>query len=120
MSDDGYEILHRKDFETNGKWQLARKSLGIGAFGMNVVTIPPGESIPEHNEEARDHEEVFIVLRGNPTMVIDGEKKQISEGTFVRVDPKPQRTVMNETDEDAEILIISAPRSSGYEPLSWA
>ena len=39
---------------------------------MGLVDIPPGESIPEHDETGRDQEEVFVVLSGSPTMVIDG------------------------------------------------
>jgi uncharacterized cupin superfamily protein len=117
---DGYDIIHRGEFSRDGKWQLARKSLGVNSFGMNIVTIPPGESIPEHNEVDRDQEEVFIVLSGTPTMVIDGQKTQIGEGTFVRLDPEPKRTVMNEQDVDADVLIVSAPRNSGYKDMGWA
>ena len=64
----GYTIVHMDDFERPfPKWALARKSLGLGSFGMNVVELPPGESIPEHTEVESDQEEVFIVLEGNPT-----------------------------------------------------
>ncbi|MGH3130778.1 MAG: cupin domain-containing protein, partial [Gaiellaceae bacterium] len=79
-----------------------------------------GEDIPEHDETGRDHEEVFIVLSGEPTMVIDGEDHPARAGTFVRVDPEPSRTVRNDGDGLATVLIVSAPRSSGYEPLDWA
>jgi hypothetical protein len=41
-------------------------------------------------------------------------------GTFARVDPEPTRTVVNSSDEPTTVLIASAPRSSGYEPLDWA
>ena len=54
------------------KWALARKSLGLASFGMNVVELPPGETIPEHDETSRDQEEVFITLSGEPTLVVDG------------------------------------------------
>jgi hypothetical protein len=30
------------------------------------------------------------------------------------------RTVKNTGSEPARVLIISAPRSSGYEPMDWA
>jgi hypothetical protein len=30
------------------------------------------------------------------------------------------RTVVNHGDEPASVLIISAPRTSGYEPMDWA
>ena len=55
------------------QWRLARKSLGLSSFGMNVAELAPGESIPEHHELDRDQEEVFVVLAGTPTIVVDGQ-----------------------------------------------
>lgn len=116
-----FTIRHKDDFEKAGpKWCLARKSLHLEAFGMNVVDIPPGEGIPEHDERARDQEEVFVVLSGSPTMVIEGTEYPAPAGTFVRLDPEPARTIVNRSDELASVLIVSAPRSSGYEPMDWA
>jgi uncharacterized cupin superfamily protein len=117
----GFTLVHLKDFERPfPKWALARKSLGVQCFGINVVELPPGETIPEHDETDRDQEEVFIVLSGDATMVIDGEDHPAPAGTFVRLDPEPKRTVVNRSDSDTAVLIVSAPRTSGYEPLDWA
>jgi len=116
-----FTIVHMDDFERPfPKWALARKSLGLQSFGMNVVELPPGESIPEHDETGGDQEEVFIVLEGNPTIVIDGADHAAPAGTFARLDPEPKRTVVNRSDADATILIVSAPRTSGYTPPEWA
>jgi hypothetical protein len=60
------------------------------------------------------------VLSGSPVLVIDGERIPAPTGTFARLDPEPRRTVVNEGAETASVLIVSAPRTSGYEPLSWA
>ena len=62
MELDGLTIRRRDDLERTGNWLLARRSLGLTAFGMNLVEIPPGERIPEHDETDRDQEEVFLVL----------------------------------------------------------
>jgi uncharacterized cupin superfamily protein len=117
---DGFTLLHRDDFERSGSWSLARRSLGVAAFGMNVVDVEPGGSIPEHDETPRDQEEVFVVLSGSPSLVINGEEHPARPGTFCRLDPEPSRTVVNHGDETASVLIISAPRTSGYEPMDWA
>ena len=88
----GFTIVHMSDFERPfPKWALARKALGLQSFGMNVVELPPGETIPEHDETASDQEEVFIVLSGEATMVIDGQDYLAPAGTFVRFDPEPER-----------------------------
>jgi len=121
---DGYTVLNRDEFEQmegSGEcsWGLARKSLGVGSFGMNLVEIGPGGQIPEHDESGRDHEEVFIVWDGDGTAVIDGTETEAPKGTFVRVAPEVRRTIRNDGDAAVRVLIISAPRTSGYEPLGW-
>jgi quercetin dioxygenase-like cupin family protein len=92
----------------------------VGSFGINLVDIPPGGSIPEHDENDRDQEEVFFVVSGQPTVVVDGNDLESRAGTFVRVDVDARRTVRNDSDEPASVLIVSAPRSSGYKPMGWA
>jgi quercetin dioxygenase-like cupin family protein len=120
-SAERFTIAHRDEFERSGaKWGLARRSLGINSFGMNLVDLEPGESIPEHTEAERGHEEVFVVLSGTPTMVIDGQEHPVATGTYVRLDPEPRRTVVNTGSEPCSVLIVSAPTTSGYEPLEWA
>ena len=117
----GFTIVHIDDFERPfPMWALARKSLGLQSFGMNVVELPPGETIPEHTEVESDQEEVFIILSGDATMVIDGVDHPAPAGTFARLDPEPSRTVVNRSEADATLLIVSAPRTSGYTPLDWA
>jgi len=116
-----FTIVHLDDFERPfPKWALARKSLGVSSFGLNVVELPPGEEIPEHDEVERDQEEVFVTLSGDATLVIDGQDHPAPAGTFARLDPEPRRTVRNDGTETAAVLILSAPRTSGYEPMSWA
>ncbi len=117
---EGLTILRSEQFERTGNWRLARRSLGISAFGINLVEIPPGERIPEHDEVERDQEEVFAVLRGHATLVVDGQDFPAPEGTFARLDPGLRRTVANPGDGPALVLIVSAPRTSGYEPPGWA
>ena len=115
-----FTIMHSDDFERTGKWSLARRSLGVESFGINLVEIPPGEDIPEHDETGRDQEEVFVVLEGSPSLVVDGREIEAPAGTFARLDPHLSRTVVNHGDEPASVLIVSAPRGSGYEPMDWA
>jgi uncharacterized cupin superfamily protein len=118
---DGLTIKHDEDLErAYGKWVLVRRSLGIGSFGMNAVELPPGESIPEHDERGRAHEEVFLVLEGDAVLVVDGVDHPLRRGSFARLDPACRRTVRNDAPEVARVLIVSAPVTSGYEPLDWA
>jgi len=115
----GYAIGHRDDFDRDGMWTLCRRSLGLKSFGMGLVDIPPGGSIPAHDESERDQEEVFVVLSGSPTMLVGGDELPAPVGTFVRVDPSVHRQMVNHGEATASVLIISAPQTSGYEPMGW-
>ena len=60
------------------------------------------------------------MLEGSPTLVIDGRAS-------TRRPPGPSRGSTpsaahrrNDGDEPAAVLIASAPRTSGYEPMEWA
>jgi quercetin dioxygenase-like cupin family protein len=117
---DGFTIKHLDELERNGRWSLVRRGLGVRSFGVNVVEVEQGYSIPEHDERERDQEEVFVVLAGEAVMVIDGQDHPAPAGTFVRVEPARRRTVRNDGEEPVRVLIVSAPTSSGYEPLDWA
>ncbi|MBV9002313.1 MAG: cupin domain-containing protein [Solirubrobacterales bacterium] len=117
---EGYTIAHRDDLERTGNWTLVRRSLACRSFGVNLVDIPSGESIPEHDETQRDQEELFFVISGSPVLVIDGEDHPAGAGTFARVDPAHRRTVRNDGSETSSVLIVSAPTTSGFEPMGWA
>ncbi|MEA2435955.1 MAG: hypothetical protein QOF65_511 [Thermoleophilaceae bacterium] len=116
----GFTIVAPDDMETAGNWLLVRRALGLQAFGINMVDIAPGEQIPEHDETGRDQEEVFLALAGDATIVIDGEEHDLPAGCFARLDPHLTRTVVNKGDDTLRLLIVSAPRGSGYEAMGWA
>jgi quercetin dioxygenase-like cupin family protein len=120
MTDTGFTIKHDTDFERSGRWLLARRSLELQSFGMNLVEIEPGGRIPEHDETPRDQEEVYVVLAGTAVAVVDGEEHPAPAGTYVRLDPEPLRTIVNVGDEPVRLLLVSAPCTSGYEPMDWA
>jgi mannose-6-phosphate isomerase-like protein (cupin superfamily) len=115
-----FKIAHIGECETTGTWRLVRRTLDVRSFGINVVEINPGAQLPVHDETARDQEEVFFVLDGSAVLVIDGEDHAVRAGTFARIDPVHARTVRNDGAVPASVLIVSAPRASGYEPMDWA
>jgi mannose-6-phosphate isomerase-like protein (cupin superfamily) len=117
---DTYTIAHRDELERAGNWSLVRRTLACNSFGINLVEIPVGESIPEHDETSRDQEELFFVMDGAAAIVIDGREHPAPAGTFARLHPNHRRTVRNAGKEPVSVLIVSAPMGSGYRPMEWA
>ena len=112
---DGLTIKHDEDLErAYGKWVLVRRSLGVRSFGMNTVELPPGESIPEHDETGSGQEEVTIVVRGSGVYRVDGEDVEVKEGDFLRFDPETTRCPVAGPNGMTLIAVGSPP--GAYEP----
>ena len=121
---EGYTIKHIDEFEEmegsgGATWRLARKTLGAEAFGFNIVDIEAGGQIPAHDHAGDDQEEVFIILDGDGTLVIDGEEHEAPAGTFCRFAPEVNRTISNSSDAPVRALLIGVPVNSGYEQMPW-
>jgi uncharacterized cupin superfamily protein len=121
---EGYTIKNVDEFEEmegsgGATWRLARKTLGAESFGFNVVDIEAGGQIPAHNHTEEEQEEVFIILEGNGTIVTDGEEHDAPAGTYCRLAPAVNRTILNKSDAAVRALLIGVPVKSGYQPMSW-
>jgi mannose-6-phosphate isomerase-like protein (cupin superfamily) len=94
MSD--YTAKHIKDMEAGfqGGFVKARAELGVTAFGMQVIQLPPDYSdYPEHDHAETAQEEVFIALGGSGWIDIEGERVELDSDTFVRVGAETRRKV---------------------------
>ena len=120
-----YTIKHRDEFERmegSGEctWLLARKALGTGAFGYNLVEIAPGGQIPEHDESGSGQVELYLILEGEATMRLDGEDHPAPAGTFASIEPAAERTILNRSGATVVAMLIGVEPEGGYEPMSWA
>lgn len=120
-----YAIGHRDEFERmegSGEctWLLARKALGTGAFGYNLVEIAPGGQIPAHDEGQSGQVELYAILEGEAVMLLDGEEHPAPAGTFVSLEPPASRQILNRSDAPVTALLIGVQPEGGYEPMSWA
>jgi len=120
-----YAIKHRDEFERmegSGEctWLLARKALGTGAFGYNLVEIGPGGQIPEHDEGQSGQVELYAILEGEAVMLLDGEEHPAPTGTYASIEPAATRQILNRSDAPVVALLIGVQPEGGYEPMSWA
>jgi mannose-6-phosphate isomerase-like protein (cupin superfamily) len=119
------------DMETSfgGGFVLARASLGVTSFGLQVLKMPPGAQGPEHahrgmtGERAAvandDQEEVYCGLDGKAYLLLgdDGEV-ELTEGVMVRCGPEQTRQLTTR-DDSATVLAIGAMPGKVYAPPAF-
>lgn len=113
----GYTVKRIDDMEAiyRGSYKRARAELGIEAFGMQVIDMPPNfERYPEHDHEKDGQEEVYITLSGGGELEIEGERFPLDRDHLVRVGPGVSRKVWP-GDEGIRILIVGAKVGELYE-----
>src|SRR5436309_4800455 len=58
-----------------GAFKRARASLGVTAFGMQVLDFPPNaDRYPEHDHAEDGQEEVYVTLSGDGEIEVEGER----------------------------------------------
>jgi tetratricopeptide (TPR) repeat protein len=102
-------------------WKPLRRTLDIGAFGMNAYFAPNAgdEVVEEHTEQTLGHEEVYVVLTGRATFTLNDETLEAPAGTvlFIR-DPLVKRHARAE-EPGTQVLAVGGPRDAPYEPSPW-
>ena len=102
-------------------WRPVRRALDIGAFGINsyVAHSAGDDVVEEHTESALGHEEVYVVLSGRATFILDGEVLDASAGTVVFIRDVNVKRRAGAEEDGTSVLAIGGPRESRYEPSAW-
>ena len=102
-------------------WRPVRRTLDIGAFGINAYVAPNAgnDVVEEHTETSLGHEEVYLVLAGRATFTLDGDTLDAPAGTLVFLrDPAVKRHARAE-EAGTTVLAVGGPRGRAYEPSPW-
>ena len=114
----GYTAKRIDDMEGafRGAFKRARAELGVEAFGMQVLDLPPKlENFPEHDHAESGQEEVYVVLRGTGELEVDGERVALDPDTIVRVAPHAKRKFYT-GDGALRVLALGGVPGGVYEP----
>ena len=123
----GWKSMRVDDIEpipvVNGTllWRPARRTLDIGAFGINAYVAPKAgdDVVEEHTEEPLGHEEVYVVLSGRATFTLDDESLDAPAGTVVFVRDVTVRRHARAQEPNTAVLAVGGPREGVYEPSAW-
>ncbi len=94
----------------NGKAFL-HDALELTSCEISINTVPKGFKVP-FNHKHKQNEEVYIVLKGEGAITIDGETVMVKEGSVVKVAPEAARTIENTGDGEFEFICIQAKTNS--------
>ena len=83
----------RLDFDAAERFVPLRRQLGVTAFGVNQLVLQPGQRGRIHRHETQ--EEVYVVLDGTLTLLLEGEEEILEHGDVVRVAPDVRRQLVN-------------------------
>jgi quercetin dioxygenase-like cupin family protein len=108
---EGYAVAHLEDLGDGPGFRKVRKGLGVTAFGVNAIVIPPGIESAFHYHDVQ--EELYFVHRGSIEMEFgDGSVQRLHEGGMARVDAATVRRIRNVGSEDA--VYLCAGGKDGY------
>jgi len=107
---------------TELEWLPLRSALGTRVVGMAAFTATrAGQLLVEpHREDpdGRGQEEVYVVLRGRASFVLDGASLDAPAGTFVMVPPDVHRSAVA-ADPGTAVLALGGPPAYVPSGSEW-
>jgi len=87
-----HTVIDANDVEaSHGVFRGLSAPLGVGKFKVNRLELAPDGEGPEHDHAADDEEEVYAVVGGSGTLLVDGEEIALRPGHFVFCSPDARR-----------------------------
>jgi mannose-6-phosphate isomerase-like protein (cupin superfamily) len=81
-----------------------RRQLGVTSFGLNQIVLQPGQRGRIHRHARQ--EEVYFVLEGTLTLLVEGDESTLERGELVRVAPGLRRQLVNRGPEVLSLLAL--------------
>jgi mannose-6-phosphate isomerase-like protein (cupin superfamily) len=96
----------RLDPDTGERFLTLRRELGVSSFGFNQIVLQPGQRGRIHRHQRQ--EEVYLVLEGRLTIVLEGEESDLAQGELIRVAPGLRRQLVNRGPSRLVLLALGA------------
>jgi mannose-6-phosphate isomerase-like protein (cupin superfamily) len=114
--DIAYAAIARDGSE---RFQSLRCELGVSSFGMNAIVLAPGERGRIHAHERQ--EEVYLVLEGELTLLVEGAEEVLGPDRLVRIGPSVRRQLVNAGPRRLVLLALGGYGDhAGRDGLAWA
>jgi len=108
---DGYAVANVDGLGEGPGFRKVRRALGVSAFGVNAIEIPPGYETGRHFHDRQ--EELYFLHRGRIELTLnDDTTYELGPGGLARVDAATVRKIKNVGDEPA--LYVVTGGKDGY------
>ena len=92
-------------------FRKVRRELGVSAFGVNAIVMPPGYLGFHHYHDTQD--ELYFVHSGSARVEVEGEERTLGPGGLFHVEATTPRRVSNASEtEDLVLLVVGG--KDGY------
>jgi mannose-6-phosphate isomerase-like protein (cupin superfamily) len=116
MSNHGAKKIDDMEAVYLGAFKRARAELGIEAFGIAVIDLPPNfDQYPEHDHAGDGQEEVFLAMRGGGEIEIDGERFPLDSDHIASVPSGTMRKVFS-GPEGIRLVVVGGVPNGPYVP----
>ena len=88
-----------------------RGALGVTAFGVNAIVMPPGFKGFHHYHDTQD--ELYFAHSGRARIEIEGEMRELGPGGLCHVESTTPRRVSN-ASEDEDLVLLVVGGKGGY------
>jgi mannose-6-phosphate isomerase-like protein (cupin superfamily) len=108
---DGYAVANVDALADGPGFRKIRRALGVTAFGVNAIELPPGYETGRHFHE--EQEELYFVHRGRIEITFgDDATHELGPGGLARVDAATVRKIKNVGEGPAIYVIVGG--KGGY------
>ena len=108
----------RLDPDVGERFLPLRRQLGVTSFGMNQIVLEPRQRGRIHRHAQQ--EEVYLVLEGTLTLLVEREEHVLEPGELVRVAPSVRRQLVNRGPERLVLLALGgANEHVGRDGEAW-
>jgi uncharacterized cupin superfamily protein len=95
-----------------------RAELGVSTFGINLIALEPRQRGRIHAHELQ--EEVYLVLEGELTLIVEGEPVVLGPDRLARVGPAVRRQLVNAGPARCVLLALGgAGEHLGRDARAW-
>ncbi|WP_138005575.1 cupin domain-containing protein [Halalkalirubrum salinum] len=106
-----YTRVNYTDIEpVSGAMHTLRDPLDSKEVGVTIARCEPEWRNRLHDHADSDHEEIYILMEGRATVIVDDEPVEMESGDAIRIPPASTRQIRNGETESAFVL-VSAPAS---------